>query len=104
MSGRDSTIGDDRRRLGSGWRDKKCQGETPPSVMTEEGLVVDGETMERQDVSGSLSTLLVSPSTTKPSSVVDGETRSVRVESLPDTSCLSIHTKPSSGQESLHHR
>ena len=44
MSGRDSTIGDDRRRLGGGWRDKKCQGETPPSVMAEEGLVVDGET------------------------------------------------------------
>ena len=44
MSGRDSTIGDDRRRFGGGWRDKKCQGETPPSVMTEEGLVVDGET------------------------------------------------------------
>ena len=43
MSGRDSTIGDGRRRLGGGWRDKKCQGETPPSVM-EEGLVVDGET------------------------------------------------------------
>ena len=66
MSGRDSTIGDGRRRLGGGWRDKKCQGETPPSVMrrrlgggwrdkkcqgetppsvmAEEGLVVDGET------------------------------------------------------------
>ena len=44
MSGRDSTIGDGRRRLGGGWRDKKCQGETPPSVMTEEGLVVDRET------------------------------------------------------------
>ena len=44
VSGRDSTIGDGRRRLGGGWRDKKCQGETPPSVMAEEGLVVDGET------------------------------------------------------------
>ena len=43
MSGRDSTVGDGRRRLGGGWRDKKCQGETPPSVMAEEGLVVDGE-------------------------------------------------------------
>ena len=42
MSGRDSTIGDGRRRLGGGWRDKKCQGETPPSVMAEEGM--DGET------------------------------------------------------------
>ena len=44
VSGRASTIGDDRRRFGGGWRDKTCQGETPPSVMTEEGLVVDGET------------------------------------------------------------
>ena len=44
MSGRDSTIRDGRRRLGGGWRDKKCQGETLPLVMAEEGLVVDGET------------------------------------------------------------
>ena len=62
MSGRDSTIGDGRRRLGGGWRDKKCQGETPPSVMAEEGLVVDGETRSVRSVM----------------MVVDGETRSVR--------------------------
>ena len=64
MSGRDSTIGDGRRRLGGGWRDKKCQGETPPSVMAEEGLVVDGETRSVRERLGDV--------------VVDGETRSVR--------------------------
>ena len=44
MSGRDSTIGDGRRRLHGGWREKKCQGEPLPLVMAEEGFMVDGDT------------------------------------------------------------